>query len=90
MVYQITDSGVRSARSLHEFNNKYHVLLEESECTPLGPDLVVYCTDKDIEFLVDKARVSNIMFGNFFRKDNSAKVFSIVNIILSCLIIFTK
>ena len=46
MIYMITDSGVRSARNFHEFNNKYHVLLEEAECTPLGPDLVVTTTDQ--------------------------------------------
>ena len=69
MIYMITDSGVRSAKNFHEFNNKYHVLLEEAECTPLGPDLVVTATSQDLEFLQDKARMSNIMFGNFFRKD---------------------
>ena len=86
MIYMITDSGVRSAKNFHEFNNKYHVLLEEAECTPLGPDLVVTATSQDLEFLQDKARMSNIMFGNFFRKDNSVKIFAIINIILSVLI----
>ena len=90
MIYMVTDSGVRSAKNLHEFNNKYHVLLEESECVPLGPDLVVTATNQDLEFLQDKARMSNIMFGNFFRKDNYVKIFAIVNIVLSVLIIFTK
>lgn len=90
MIYMVTDSGVRSAKNLHEFNNKYHVLLEESECAPLGPDLVVTATNQDLEFLQDKARMSNIMFGNFFKKDNSVKIFAIVNIVLSVLIIFTK
>lgn len=90
MIYQITDAGVRTGRNFKEFNNKYHILLEESECVPCGPDLVVYCQAADLEFLQDKARVSNIMFGNFFKKDNSAKVFAIINIILTVLILFTK
>lgn len=90
MIYQITDSGVRTGRNFKEFNNKYHILLEEGECTPCGPDLVVYCTSQDLDFLQDKARVSNIMFGNFFRKDNSAKVFAIINIILTVFVLFTK
>ena len=90
MVYMITDKGVKSARNFKEFNNKYHVLLEESECTPCGGDLVVMATDKDLEFLQDKAKVSNIMFGNFFRKDNSGKVIGIVNMILTAFILFTK
>lgn len=90
MIYMITDSGVRSARDFKEFNNKYHVLLEEAECTPLGADLVTKVTQQDLDFLQDKARVSNIMFGNFFRKDNSGKILAIVNIILTVLILFTK
>ena len=90
LIYQITDAGVRTGRNFKEFNNKYHILLEEDECVSCGPDLVVYCTSSDLGFLQDKARVSNIMFGNFFRKDNSAKVFAIINIVLTVLILFTK
>ncbi len=90
MIYQITDAGVRTGKNFKDFNNKYDNLLEESECTPCGGDFVVYCNNQDLDFLQDKARVSNIMFGNFFRKDNSAKIFSIVNIILTALILFTK
>ena len=90
MIYMITDAGVRSARNFKEFNNKYHVLLEEAECAPCGADFVVYATQQDLDFLQDKARVSNIMFGNFFRKDNSGKVLSIVNIILTVMLVFTK
>lgn len=90
MIYQITDSGVRSARTLREFNNRYHELLEESEMVPLGPDMVVYTTQRDIDFLMDKAKVSNIMFSQFFRKDNSVKIFAIINIILTVLVLFVK
>lgn len=90
MIYMITDSGVRTGRTFRELNNKYHVLLEEAECTPVGPDYVVATTAKDLEFLQDKARVSNIMFGNFFRTDNSGKILAIVNIILTVLILFIK
>lgn len=90
MIYQVTDQGVRSARTFKEFNNKYHVLLEPGECAACGPDYVVYCTSQDLDFLADKARVSNIMFGNFFRKDNTAKVFGIINIVLTVLVLFTK
>jgi hypothetical protein len=90
LIYQITDAGVRTGKNFKEFNNKYHVLLEESECVPCGGDFVVNCTGRDLDFLQDKARVSNIMFGNFFRKDNSAKVFGVVNIILTFLVLVLK
>lgn len=90
MYYLITDSGVIAARTMKEMNNKNHILAESSEYKPLGPDMVCIVTQQDLDFLQDKARVSNIMFGNFFRKDNSVKVFMIINIILTALILFTK
>lgn len=90
MIYVITDNGVIAGKNLKEINNRHHVLLEQAELVPLGPDAVVKVTNRDLDFLQDKARVSNIMFGNFFRKDNSAKLFMIINIILTALILFTK
>ena len=90
MIYVITDHGVQTAKNINDFNRRYHVLLEETELTPVGPDRVVRVTNQDIDFIQDKYRMSNIMFGNFFRKDNSGKVLMIVNIILTVLIIFTK
>ena len=90
MVYLITDSGVKSAPDFKKLNNKYHVLVEPGECKCVGPDYVVCMSNKDLEFVQDKARVSNIMFGNFFRKDNSVKVFVIINLVLTALSIFVK
>lgn len=90
MIYVITDHGVQTAKNINDFNRRYHVLLEEAELTPVGPDRVVKVTNQDIDFIQDKYRMSNIMFGNFFRKDNSGKVLMIVNIILTCLVIFAK
>lgn len=90
MIYMITDRGVLTGKNFKDFNNKHHVLLEESECVPFGADLVVNTTNADIDFLQDKARISNILFGNFFRKDNSAKIFAIINLVLTCMILFFK
>ena len=53
MIYQITDAGVRTGKNFKDFNNKYHILLEESECTPCGGDFVVYCNNQDLDFLQD-------------------------------------
>lgn len=90
MYYIITDSGVLTARNMKEMNNKNHILAEAAEYHPLGPDMVCIVTQQDLDFLQDKARVSNIMFGNFFRKDNSVKIFLLINLILTALILFTK
>lgn len=90
MIYCITDRGVLTGRNFKDFNNKHHMLLEETECVAVGADLVCNCTDADIDFLQDKAKVSNIMFGNFFRKDNSVKIFAVINLVFTCMILFFK
>lgn len=90
MIYQITDNGVRTGRDFKSFNDKYHIMLEEEECVRLGNDFVICVTNKDLEFLQDKARVSNIMMGNLFRKDNSGKVLILINMILTFLSIIVK
>ena len=90
MVYLITDSGVESGKTLKELNKKYGIELEACECMQLGPDQVIKVTKANIDFLEDKRRMSNIMFGNFFRKDNSAKLIMLVNLIITTVILFIK
>ena len=90
MFYVVTDRGVQVGRSLKELNRKYGILLEPEEMTPLGPDSIVYLNNSDIDFVQDKHRISNIMFGNFFKTDNSGKLLTIVNIILTCTVLFTS
>lgn len=90
MVYVITDQGVISGRSIKEVNTKLQAKMEKEEFISLGPDLVSRLTTKDIEFVQDKHRVSAIMFGNFFRKDNSVKVITLVTLVLVFLILVMK
>lgn len=90
MIYIITDHGVKSGRTLKELNKKYGILVDASEVHGLGCDQVVYMTDKNIDFVEDKAKVSSIMFSNFFKRDNTGKIVGLVNLILTALILFTK
>lgn len=90
MVYVITDQGVKVGRSLREINKKYAIELEPAEMYPCGADQVVKLTREDIDFVQDKHRMSNIMFGNFFRQDNSGKLLTVVNIILTCVILLSS
>ncbi len=90
MIYVITDQGVKVGKTIREINRKYLIELEPAEFTTVGADQVVKLTRADIDFVQDKYRMSNIMFGNFFRKDNSGKLLTVVNIILTCMLIFTQ
>ncbi len=90
MVYVITDQGVKVGRSLREINKKYRIELEPGEMYPCGADQIVKLTREDIDFVQDKHRMSNIMFGNFFRQDNSGKLLTVVNIILTCVILLSS
>lgn len=90
MYYVITEHGVLKDANLKRLCNQNHILVEKSEFISVGADYVTKVTNQDLDFLQDKARVSNIMFGNFFRKDSTTKIFVIVNLILTALILFIK
>ena len=88
MIYIITDSGVKVGRTEKEVNRKYNILVEPAELYPCGPDKVAKLTREDIDFVQDKRRMSAIMFGNFFKTDNSGKLLTIVNLIITCVLLF--
>jgi len=90
MIYVFTDQGVLSGRTLKEINKRYKILLEPAEMKQLGADQVVYLDRDDIDFVQDKYRMSNIMFGNFFKTDSSGKLLTIANIIITCVVLFTS
>ena len=90
MIYLITDSGVKVGRTVCDINKKYNIMVEQAELYPYGPDMVAKLTRADIDFVQDKRRMSAIMFGNFFKTDNSGKLLTIVNLILTCVLLFTS
>lgn len=88
MYYLITKQGVIAGKTKKELelNGKIKGKIDHDEMIALGADYVVKMTDSDIDFVQDKRKLSQIMFSSFFRKDNSAKVLSIVNIFLTFLL----
>ena len=69
-----------------EMHPKIKGKLDYDELTAFGPDYVVKLTDADIDFVQDKRKLSQIMFSNFFKKDNSGKVFGVLNMFLTFLV----
>lgn len=88
MVYIITDSGVKVGKTVREINRKYNIEVEPAELYTCGPDMVAKLSREDIDFVQDKRRMSAIMFGNFFKTDNSGKLLMIVELVLTCLLLF--
>lgn len=90
MWYVITDRGVIKGKTRKECSLQLKGKLDAHEFEPLGPDMVCKVTEADIDFIQDKRILSQIMFSNFFKKDNSVKVMLFVVLFLECLIIFAK
>lgn len=97
MYYAITKYGVATGKTLGDIRSNQFVRgtvskgkIDRDEFNVVGPDYVVNLTDSDLEFIQDKHKLSQIMFSNFFKTDNSAKVFMILNIFLTAIILFFK
>lgn len=90
MIYVVTSTGVYSSDKLDKLNNKLNIQIDRDELHYFGADQVVNLTNQDIDFVQDKRKLSKIMFGNFFVKDNSAKVFGILNAVLIFLVLILK
>ena len=88
MYYLITKQGVISGKTKKEveLNGKIKGKIDHDEMIALGPDYVAKLTDADIDFIQDKRKLSQIMFSNFFKKDNSGKVFGLLNMFLTFLV----
>lgn len=87
MYYLIMKQGVIVGKSKKEIEQhpKIRGKIDFDEINAYGPDYVVNMTDDDIDFIQDKKKLSMIMFQNFFRKDNSTKIFVIINLFLTFL-----
>ena len=83
MFYVIKDSGVVSGANLKVLNAKLNAKMDESEFTICGPDFVCRMTNQDIDFVQDKRKMENLLFAGFFRKDNSAKLISMMNLVFT-------
>lgn len=69
MVYVVTDSGVITGKDLKEINRTLNADIELDELRCVGVDRIINLTDRDIDFVQDKRKMSKIFFGNFFKSD---------------------
>lgn len=92
MYYVVTKHGVVTGKTKKEVESNQFVKgrIDYDELNVFGSDYVVNMTERDIDFVQDKQKISQIMFQNFFKQDNSVKVFVIINIFLTFLNLFVK
>lgn len=90
MIYVVTDTGVICSDSLEKINKKLDAAIEKDELHYFGSDQLVVMNRADLDFVQDKRKLSKVMFGNFFVKDNSAKIFGILNAVLTFLVLVMK
>lgn len=91
MIYVVTDSGVISGKNLQEVNKVLKSQIDLDELKVVGSDRFINMTDKDVDFVQDKRKMSRIFFGNFFRSDTkpikimviACLAMSIINLLLN-------
>ncbi len=83
MYIVITENKVYTGKTLSILNRSMDGLMDEDEFKQIGADSVAVLTAADLDFVQDKRKLSSIMFGNFFKKDNLPRNLMIVNIILT-------
>lgn len=90
MYYAIIKSGVVCGKTKKDIERdpRIHGRIDIDEMTSYGPDFVVKLTNDDINFVQDKRKLSQIMFQNFFKQDNSLKLFVILNLVFTVINLF--
>lgn len=87
MYIVIEENRIVTANTLSMLNRKMSSLLEEDEFTVIGGDRIVKLTNQDIDFVMDKRKLSTIMFGNFFKKDPLPRNLMIANLVFAFIIL---
>ena len=87
MFYVVTKQRICKAPSLSVLNKRLGAKFDMDEFVQIGADYIVNVDNIDLDFVQDKRKVSTIMFGNFFKKDNTVKIISIINLILLFIIL---
>lgn len=90
MFYIITENGVYSGKTLNSANKKLNAKLDEVEMTSLGADKIIKLTDKDIDFVQDKKRLSLIPIANLYKTDNTVKYMVMLILFLNFILMVKK
>lgn len=87
MFYAITEQGVKKAYTRKQLNKKLKGILETAEFKFLGRDAVTILNEKDLEFVQDKRRISQIPIQQLYKKDMTKVLIFIVMLLQFILLI---
>lgn len=87
MYIVITPSKIYTANTLSSLNKKIDGMMDEDEFYSIGGDLICNLSFTDLDFVRDKRKLSNIMFGNFFKKDLLPRNLMIINLVFNFIIL---
>jgi hypothetical protein len=86
----ITDNGLVQSNTLLGINQKLKAKLEDKEFKQLGNDKIVKITDRDLEFIQDKKRLSMIPIRNLYKKNNTTMLLLVVVLVLQFILLIKK
>lgn len=87
MYYAITEQGVKKAYTRPQLNKKVKGLLENAEFKYCGRDAVTILNEKDLEFIQDKRRLSQIPVQQLYKRDTTKVILFIILLVqFICLI----
>ena len=72
--YVITEVGVYRASTIKGLNKKLKAKFDRKEFVYIGKDAITRMDDKDIDFVQDKKRLSQIPIETLYKKDYSKYV----------------
>lgn len=87
MFYVITTHCIYKGKTVKDVSQQIDGKLDIDEFKQVGADMIVNLSEQNLDFVQDKRKLSSIMFGNFFKKDNTPKILAIVNLIFTFFIL---
>lgn len=69
--YALTDIGIFKAGTIKGLNKKLNAKFDRKEFVYIGKDAIVRLNDKDIDFVQDKKRLSQIPIQTLYKKDST-------------------
>lgn len=90
MFYVITDNKVYSSSNLDKLNRKNHLKFDFNDFRAHGNDYVVCLSTKDIEFVQDCSKLSNIAMSKLFKADTLPKILLYVLIVMTFITMVKK
>lgn len=69
MIYVITDREIKTFQTLEDIDIEERMLIDKTELHSIGADYIVKLTNRDIDFVRDKYKISNLVLEKLYGKN---------------------